>query len=64
MLRKIGPVLRRKFAKISGSSPKKKKKLIMMMLMMMTGRRVLSGYAKVSPWNEIALSATMQRKKE
>jgi hypothetical protein len=27
MLRKIGPVLRRKFAKISGSSPKKKKKI-------------------------------------
>jgi hypothetical protein len=35
-----------------------------MMLMMMTERRVLSGYVKVSPWKEIALSATMQRKKE
>jgi hypothetical protein len=28
------------------------------------GTKILSGYAKVSPWNEIALSATMQRKKE
>jgi hypothetical protein len=50
--------------RFQGLHQKKKKKLKMMMLMMMTGRRDLSGYAKVSPWNEIALSATMQRKKE
>jgi hypothetical protein len=36
----------------------------MMMLMMITGRRVLSGYVKISHWKEIALPATMQRKKE